>query len=85
MIVPIGADASKLDAKILEHFAADSLKLPRGEWLVKFMGTTQELSTLLTITGTPNSEVGNAVVIAVGSYFGFAPTNVWEWIKSRWA
>ncbi|SIO57782.1 hypothetical protein SAMN05444165_3952 [Paraburkholderia phenazinium] len=80
MIVPT-SDPAKLDTAIQQQFSSDALKLPRGEWLVKFTGTTQELSSQLNIT---NGESGSAVVVGILNYFGHAPTNIWEWLQSRW-
>jgi len=58
-------------------------RLPRGEWLVSFDGTTQELSDNLGVSAPEGN--GPAVIFAVSAYFGRAPTNIWEWLKSRWS
>ncbi len=81
IIVPT-AESATLESAIKEQFPEDSLRLPRGEWLVKFGGTTTELSNLLKISGGVS---GNALVAGMSGYYGHAPTNIWEWLKSRWA
>lgn len=50
-------------------------------WLVADDGvTTREVSDKLGLTpGAPHS----AIVVRVDSYFGLAPTEVWDWIRVR--
>lgn len=60
----------------LQHFA-----LPRGEFLVSFMGTSKELSDIL---GISEGESGNALVVSVSSYFGRSTPDTWEWITRNW-
>lgn len=57
------------------------LELPRGEYLVAFKGTSIELSNQLGIT---DGSSGLAIVIAVGTYYGRASTDIWEWVKANW-
>ena len=55
-------------------------------WAVSFSGTSIELSEKLGISGsrsTPDSNLGSAMVTAVSTYWGRAPTDVWEWVKQR--
>lgn len=59
----------------------DFIKLPTSGFAVSYSGTSQELSNL---TGVTEGTTGTAVVAAISSYYGRAPTNIWEWIKSRW-
>ncbi len=59
----------------------DFIKLPSTGFAVSYTGTTQELSN---ITGISDGKAGTAVVAAISSYYGRAPTNIWDWIKSRW-
>lgn len=55
-------------------------------WLIRFDGTTVELSNKLTITGQPKGEhspIGSAIVIPVAGYYGRGPNDMWEWLKTR--
>lgn len=81
VVIPT-AKQETLDHSINTKFATNSKKLPRGEWLVSFSGTAQELSDHLGIT--PDGSGGHGVVVAVTTYYGHAPTDIWEWIKTRW-
>lgn len=57
------------------------LALPKGEYLVSFKGTSQELSDIL---GISNGSKGAGIVAAVSSYYGFATNNIWEWMSAHW-
>lgn len=58
-----------------------SYPLQNGETLIAFRGTSKELSDLLKIS---DGENGPAIVASVGSYFGRASTDIWEWISAHW-
>jgi hypothetical protein len=81
-IIPTNGETNLLDQAIEKDFAGESLKLPHGEWFVRFSGTSQELTDKLKIS---NKEVGSAVVLAISGYDGYARNNIWEWLESRWA
>ncbi|BDD93561.1 hypothetical protein PanNE5_30010 [Pandoraea sp. NE5] len=81
VVIPTRSD-HKLQPVLAEHFPEQHYKLPQGEYLIQFSGTTQELSEKLGITGGEN---GTAVVAAISSYYGRAPADIWEWLKSRWS
>ena len=66
-----------------EKFPEDYYRLPNGEWLVRFSGTSEELSATLEASSAGIS--ARALVFAVEEYFGFAPANAWTWIKARWS
>ncbi len=70
----------KLGAAIRLHFPNDHLELENEVWLVASPGTARELSDKLEITDGKN---GTAIVFSMGSYFGRAATNIWDWIKSK--
>lgn len=60
--------------------AGNSIKLPGGVWLVSSEGTTRTLSDALGLSeGNPVS----GVVLSVGSYWGRATKDVWEWIEQK--
>lgn len=67
--------------------AADWMELQnQAGFLVSFKGTSIELSNLIGITsadrGQP-STLGSAMVTTVASYYGRGPTDMWEWLKTR--
>lgn len=79
---------TKLDeaviANVLTH-DCHRLQNDRG-WLIKYDGTTVELSNALGITGQAKgqpSPVGSAIVAPIGAYYGRGPTDMWEWLKTR--
>jgi hypothetical protein len=81
VIIPTDPDPIEIEAEIAKVLPNDSYRLPQGEWVVRYSGTTQELSNALLITDGSSE---NAVIFAISAYFGRAPTNIWEWVKTRW-
>lgn len=67
--------------------AVDRHELPSDcGWVVRFKGTSVELSQHLSITGQQPGEkspVGSALVVAIGAYYGRGPSDLWEWLKTR--
>jgi hypothetical protein len=61
----------------------DAYRLANGGWLVKFGGTSNELSDKLGVTGN-NAVHGSTLIAAMSGYYGRGPTEMWEWLKSRW-
>lgn len=89
IVTPLIEDSSKLNNAVDKHIkdAAHRHKLQadRG-WLIKYEGTSMELSNLLEITGQDqgvSSPVGSAIVVPVSGYYGRGPTEMWEWLKTR--
>jgi hypothetical protein len=87
--IPLIADSTPLNSAVTQHIPspADRYKLQaeRG-WLIKFNGTTVELSNQLKITGQPSGEhspVGSALIVPVTGYFGRGSNDMWEWLKNR--
>jgi hypothetical protein len=80
LIVPTsdGAVAAQIEQTMPGQFYA----LPRGEFLVKYAGTSKSLSDALGITDGAN---GAAVVASLSGYYGRASTDVWEWMKQHWS
>jgi hypothetical protein len=69
-----------LEEEIRRHFRDDSLQLPNGDWLISYSGTAVKLSETLQVT---DGKSGAAVIVQVSSYYGRAPTNIWDWIKTK--
>jgi len=86
--IPLTANSAQLNAAVVEHIEpANRYKLAadRG-WLIRFSGTTVELSDAIGITGQPTgtpSPVGPALVAPITSYYGRGATEMWEWLKTR--
>ena len=67
-----------LDDLIPNKFKKASYRLPLGEWLVAYRGTTRQLTEALQID---KENHGNAVVLSIASYWGRTNPEVWEWFK----
>lgn len=88
LAVPLSPDFSAFDAAVQQHIPpTDRLKLQNNRgWLLKFDGTTVELSDSIGVTGqekgTP-APLGSAIFVAISGYYGRGPTDMWEWLKTR--
>lgn len=89
LAIPLSTNPEPLDLAVDKYIHNESdkhrLQANRG-WLIRYDGTTVELSNHLTLTGQPKGEkspVGSALIVPVTSYFGRGPTDMWEWIKTR--
>lgn len=62
-----------------------SLEIPVYEslapsvYFVSYKGTTQELSAALGYGD--DKTIGTGVVLPVSNYFGYAPKDLWEWLR----
>lgn len=88
MVIPIGGNTQAVEQAATTLIApADRYPLPnQSGWFVWFDGTTVELSKFLGITGQEHGEaspVGSTVVALISSYYGRGPTDMWEWLKTR--
>ncbi len=87
--VPLSPDHSALDSAVQQRIElqADRYKLQSNRgWLIKFDGTTVELSNHLGLTGQDKGEpapLGSGIVVPVSGYYGRGPTDMWEWLKTR--
>lgn len=75
-----------LSQRIGEAFEGDCMALSDTQWLVSSSATIQELTAKAGIYDTKSSDnpsLGNAVIFATTSYYGFAPVTVWDWIRSK--
>lgn len=70
-------------AAITEKFADEFIELQSDEWLVSASVTAKELSDTLGITGGKSASLGSAIVAKIGAYYGRAPTDVWDFIKTK--
>lgn len=83
IVIPDSADGIQRLPPLMTRFGTQAFRLPRGEWLVKFDGTSRQLSDTIGITSSDPATppVGlSAVVLAFGGYWGNAQKSIWEWI-----
>lgn len=86
MIVPT-EDSERLERVVLKIFPTerDRYVLPnKAACFVRYDGTSAELTSLLDLEGNQNKEDRPcpAVIMAVTTYGGFAPTSLWEWLRN---
>ena len=87
--VPLTSDSTALNAAVEQHISspADRYKLQEDRgWLIKFDGTTVELSNKIELTGQEtgvHSLVGSAIITPISGYYGRGPADMWEWLKTR--
>lgn len=84
ILLPI--DPSPVVGVIMSKFPDHHLRITSTQWLVASSSTTQEVSAHLGIYDAANpsgARVGDGIVVAVSNYFGYAPKNVWEWLRSK--
>ena len=65
-----------------ENFPNDHLEIKGDQWLVSAAGSAKSLSERLQ-AAAPNQLYGNAIIFRMSSYWGHAPTEVWEWIYDK--
>jgi hypothetical protein len=87
--VPLTPESTALDTAVEQRIVNPAnrhrLQSNRG-WLIKYEGTTIELSNHLQITGQEKGEsssVKSTIVVPVTGYYGRGPTDMWEWLKTR--
>ncbi len=80
-------DAERLVSVVESSFEEkDRYILPgKQACFVRFDGTTAELATHLDLIGERSKENRPcpAVITEVNIYGGYAPTSLWEWLKTR--
>jgi hypothetical protein len=71
---------------IKKAFPNDCLSVNEMQWLVSTAGTASDVSAKIGVYDPKNPTAlptGTAVVFSTNGYFGRAPTNIWEWIKTK--
>ena len=80
-------DAERLASVVETSFEEKDRYIRPGKQacFVRFNGTTAELATHLDLIGERSKENRPcpAVITEVGIYGGYAPTALWEWLKTR--
>ena len=75
VVIPTSLAVSTLAATVSEKFGNKAYRLPLGQWLVSYDGTSKQLSEHLPIeTNEP------AVILNFHGYYGIADPSIWEWL-----
>lgn len=88
LAIPLQPESHYLDDAVgaaIDAINRHQLQANRG-WLIKFDGTSIELSNAIGITGQApgeHSPVGSAIVSPISGYYGRGSTDMWEWLKTR--
>lgn len=80
-VIALDADAKKLETAIEMNFGTAFFKIADGHWLISTNGTAESIGIKL---GIKDGGAGRAIIYNLGGYYGFAPTNIWEWLKTNW-
>ena len=72
-------------AEIVAKYQHEHIQLSETQYLLSSRATAVDISNNIGLTGaeTNFTPKGVGVVIAMSSYFGRAPTTVWDWIKVK--
>jgi hypothetical protein len=83
--VLLPSDQPALTAEITRVYPNDHFKLNETQWLISSNKTVTEVSHSLGVSSNDPqfTAKGLAVIFATSSYFGRAPTTVWDWIKVK--
>jgi hypothetical protein len=73
-----------IGAEVERAFPNAHLPVVTGTWLVSANLTAIEVSNKLGVTGAAGPAVGTALIVAISSYYGRAPSEIWDWIKTKW-
>jgi len=80
------SEQPKLVEQIKAAYPNDHLFITNTQWLISSSETVLDVTARLHIAdkNNPNEPVaGIALVFAISSYYGRAPTVVWDWIKAK--
>jgi hypothetical protein len=73
-----------LRVNITAQFPADYYEIGRGQWLVAFSGTAQELSVKIGIISPEKGAlISGVAVFGIAGYYGIASRDMWEWIATK--
>lgn len=82
LVTPLAQNHALIGGALAKLEGAEVFQLQGGcGFLVHFSGTSIELGkqSLITEPGGP----GSALITAIGTYYGRGPTDMWEWLKTR--
>jgi len=72
--------SAPLSAAVEAKFPGKYFRVAAGHYLINSIGTTQEISQQLGVSG---ATLGQAVVYSVSGYFGYAHNSTWEWLRAN--
>jgi hypothetical protein len=76
-----------LAEEIKRLYPNDHYVLNETQWLVSSKQTVVEVSRAIGVSADPDAAKqplkGLAVIFATSSYFGRAPTQLWDWVKVK--
>jgi hypothetical protein len=76
-------EAAKLGAKVKELYS-DLYELPPNVWLVVDSGTSTQMREKLGLNGKELGMQGvQGIIIQSGGISGFAPSDIWEWVRTK--
>ena len=75
VVIPTASVTAKLAANVTEKFGNKAYKLPMGQWLVAYDGTSKQLSEHLPIEASEP-----AIIFNFNGYYGIADPSIWEWL-----
>ena len=75
-----GVEDEKIHKAVERAYPKDHIKVWPGFWFVVDEATTQQVSDKLRIS---DGSLGQVVVNAVTSYWGYGPKNLWEWLSVK--
>ena len=77
IIIPTIGNHSKLNEEIPKRFGNDAIILPKGEWLIRYSGTSKQLSDDI---GISTDSENSTIVLSTNGYWGRASKDIWEWL-----
>ena len=80
------AQQPELERAIETNFPKHHLKVTDTQWLVSSNSTAIDIVAQLGIYDARYPEKksnGNAIVLATSSYYGRAPSSIWDWMKAN--
>src|SRR5216684_3426643 len=78
------ANDELLKTRIAELFPSDHYEIGRGQWLVFFPGTAQELYVKLAPPADDNPyPLTGTTVFGISGYFGVASRDMWDWMATK--
>jgi hypothetical protein len=84
-VIIAGSSTDKLRGKIAEVYPTEHYNFPgNSSWFVyDDTSTTKEVAEKLGISG--GALGAQAVVMPINGWNGWAPGDLWEWLRPRWA
>lgn len=88
LVTPLADNAEKIRSILTSAIGEHDFFCLQNEagFLVRFNGTTVELSNKIGVTGQAAgqpSETGSTLVTSLTTYYGRGPADMWEWLKTR--